>query len=140
MWIMAMHTRRRNLIAVVSSVAVVAFIAVTFGARWSAVRQNREEAEAMTGGDIARAPESIRRYGCGGCHTIPGVPGGDGQVGGPLSDLRKRVYIGGVLENTPDHLVGWIVNPKIYSPRSAMPASGITVTEAKDVAAFLYTK
>ena len=50
-------------------------------------QQNERVARAMTGGDPGRAPALIRRYGCAGCHTIPGIPGGDGQVGASLADL-----------------------------------------------------
>jgi cytochrome c len=55
--------------------------AVTY---WQSQKQTRDVASAMTGGYPSRAPELIRRYGCAGCHTISGIPGGDGQVGGPL--------------------------------------------------------
>ncbi|WP_407118881.1 c-type cytochrome [Bradyrhizobium sp. LMG 9283] len=103
-------------------------------------RQNESIARAITGGDPARAPALIRRYGCAGCHTIPGIPGGDGQVGASLSGLRSRVYIAGVTTNTPDNLVQWIVTPQAFSPRTAMPATGITEAEARDVAAYLYAQ
>jgi cytochrome c1 len=102
--------------------------------------QHQRVARAMTGGDPARAPALIRRYGCAGCHTIPGIPGGDGKVGASLADLRSRVYIAGVATNTPDNLVQWIVTPQALSPRTAMPATGITEAEARDVAAYLYAQ
>jgi cytochrome c len=95
-------------------------------------------ARTLTGGDPGRAPAVMRRYGCAGCHTIPGIPGADGQVGGPLGGLKQRVYIGGVATHTPDHLIRWIVAPQSFSPRSAMPATGIDEREARDVAAYLY--
>jgi cytochrome c len=117
----------------VASVAAV-------GMTWKAQHQSNSVAMAMTGGDLARAPDIIRRYGCAGCHTIPGIPGGDGQVGGPLSDIKHRVYVGGVLTNSPDNLVRWIVSPQAFSPRSAMPATGISEAEARDVAAFLSSR
>ena len=117
----------------VASVAAV-------GMTWKAQHQSNSVAMAMTGGDLARAPDIIRRYGCAGCHTIPGIPGGDGQVGGPLSDIKHRVYVGGVLTNSPDNLVRWIVSPQAFSPRSAMPATGISEAEARDVAAFLFSR
>ncbi|UQR60257.1 c-type cytochrome [Bradyrhizobium sp. C-145] len=103
-------------------------------------RQNESIARAMTGGDPARAPALIRRYGCAGCHTIPGIPGGDGKVGASLADLRSRVYIAGVAANAPDNLIRWIVSPQALSPRTAMPATGITEAEARDVAAYLYAQ
>jgi mono/diheme cytochrome c family protein len=107
---------------------------------WRVQYQSETMATAMAGGDPARAPALIRRYGCAGCHTIPGIPGGDGQVGGPLADIRHRVYVGGVITNSPDNLVHWIVSPQTFSPRSAMPATGISEAEARDVATYLYSR
>ncbi len=95
-------------------------------------------AVALTGGDPARAPALFRRYGCSGCHTIPGIPGADGQTGAPLVGLSKHVYIAGVLENRSDNLVAWIVSPQSFSPQTAMPNTGISEQEAKDLAAYLY--
>jgi cytochrome c2 len=100
--------------------------------------QQVASAIAMTGGDPRRAPALLRQYGCSGCHTITGVAGADGKVGGSLGGLSERVYIAGVLNNTPDNLVGWIVTPPVYSPRTAMPVTGITPAEARDIAAYLY--
>lgn len=107
---------------------------------WNAQHQSENVATAMAGGDLGHAPGIIRRYGCAGCHTIPGVPGGDGQVGGSLADIKHRVYVGGVAINTPDNLVRWIVSPQAFSPRSAMPATGISDAEARDVATYLYSQ
>ena len=103
-------------------------------------QQRRTVAMAMTGGDPARAPVLFRRYGCGGCHAIPGIDGADGKVGGPLGGLRERVYIAGVVNNTPGNLTRWIVNPQQFSPRTAMPATGISREEARDLAAYLYAQ
>lgn len=102
--------------------------------------QTERVARAMTGGDSGRAPALIRRFGCGGCHTIPGIPGADGLVGPSLEGLRRRVYVGGVTLNTPEALVRWIVSPQAVSPRSAMPATGIDEAGARDVAAYLYAR
>jgi mono/diheme cytochrome c family protein len=121
---------------VLGAAAAIAVAAAT----WTFGQSSEGVARAMTGGDPIRAPGIIRRYGCAGCHTITGIPGGDGQVGGPLSDLKHRVYIAGVLPNSPGNLVKWIVQPRAFSPRTAMPASDITEAEAKDVAAYLYAR
>jgi cytochrome c1 len=112
------------------------------GVWWWLQRPGETElvARTITGGDPARAPGLLRHYGCAGCHTIPGVPGADGKVGAPLAGLRSRVYIGGVVPNTAENLIAWLRDPRALSPRTAMPATGITETEARDVAAFLYSR
>jgi cytochrome c len=120
--------------------ALLVASATVIGALWQRQHQSEAIARAMTGGDLTRAPAIIRRYGCAGCHAIPGIPGGDGQVGGPLADIRHRVYVAGVVPNSPDTLVRWIVSPQTFSPRSAMPATGISEAEARDVAAYLYAR
>jgi cytochrome c2 len=115
-------------------------VATAIGAAWHLQHRSEAIARAMVGGDLARAPAIMRRYGCTGCHTIPGIAGGDGQVGGPLSGIKHRVYVGGVVPNSPQNLVRWIVSPQAFSPRSAMPATGISEAEARDVATYLYSR
>lgn len=107
---------------------------------YSAKERSKRQAMAMamTGGDPALAPPIFRQYGCSGCHTIPGIPGADGKVGGPLQGLSQRVYIGGVANNSADNLVAWIVSPQRFSPNSAMPATGVSAAEARHLAAYLY--
>ena len=107
---------------------------------WQSEAQAVEVAKALTRGDPSRAPALITKYGCGGCHTIPGAPGADGKVAGPLGGMRSRVYVGGVARHDADTLIRWIVAPQSISPHSAMPATGINEGEARDVAAFLYTR
>ena len=119
----------------------VAMLAVGGGAYAVKTRQQRTAvATAMTGGDPERAPDLFRRYGCGGCHAIPRIAGADGKVGGPLGGLRERVFIAGVANNTPGNLVRWIVDPRHFSPRTAMPATGISEKEARHLAAYLYAQ
>jgi cytochrome c2 len=107
---------------------------------WSGLRarQDADLATALTGGDPARGPALMIRFGCGGCHTIPGVPGADGRVGPSLFGLRKRVFVGDGVSNTGPGLIAWIVDPRALSPRSAMPVTGISSDQARDVAAYLY--
>jgi cytochrome c1 len=102
-------------------------------------RDTRQMAVALTQGDPDRAPALLVRYGCAGCHAIPGVSGANGQIGPPLGGIAGRVYIGGVTLNQPENLIRWIVDPRSVDPRTAMPVTGITLEEARDVAAFLYT-
>jgi len=104
----------------------------------SSQHEARTLAMTLTGGNPDNAPALLRRYGCAGCHTIDVLTGATGLVGPPLQHLRQRTYIAGHLQNTADNLIQWIVAPQRASPGSAMPDTGITESEARDVAAFLY--
>ena len=86
-----------------------------------------------------RGAKLISRYGCGSCHTIPGINGADGMVGPPLDHWQKRGYIAGVLPNDPDNLALWISHPQRVIPGADMPEMGVKPQEARDIAAYLYT-
>jgi cytochrome c1 len=131
--------RKSPVLYAVALTAVAA--AVWFGvAKWKSQSQRIEIGRALTQGDPAHAPVIMRRYGCTGCHTIPGIVGADGQVGGSLADISKRVYVGGVINNSAENLVRWIVSPQSFLANSAMPATGISEDEARDVVAYLYSR
>lgn len=93
---------------------------------------------AVPGGDAGKAPALVTAYGCGSCHTIPGVDGADGRIGPDLSGLADRQNIAGRLENTPDSLVRWISEPQEVDPGNLMPDLGVTDAAARDIAAYLY--
>lgn len=96
-------------------------------------------ASTVEGADPARGAELIDAYGCGACHTIPGVRRADGRVGPNLEDVASQHYIAGALVTTPDNLARWIREPQSIEPGTAMPDLGLTVQESRDVAAYLYT-
>lgn len=136
-----MWRARSKVMAMACTIGVVAIASGAAAAvAYSWRSQHDRVARAVTGGNPERAPPLLRRYGCSGCHTIPGIPGADGQVGASLADIRKRVYVGGGTTNSAENLVRWIVLPQSFSPASAMPATGISEDEARDVAAYLYAQ
>lgn len=94
---------------------------------------------AIPNASADRGKQAIASYGCGACHTIPGVAVARGMVGPPLTNWARRGIIAGHLANTPDNLVAWIVDPPKYSPGTAMPRLGVSEAEARDMAAYLYT-
>jgi len=98
------------------------------------------EREALSGGNPRHGRELIARYGCGSCHTVPGVPGAQASVGPPLRDVRKRLYIAGRLTNTPENLSTWIRDPRAIDPKTVMPALGVDEAEARDISAYLYSR
>jgi cytochrome c len=134
-------TRTVSALSLIAACAVIALATILWLAtqQWSEASERDATARALTGGDRTQAATLMTRYGCAGCHTIPGVPGADGQVGGPLVDMRKRVFIAGVLPNTASNLIDWMVQPQAHDRDVAMPPTGITPAEARDVAAWLYS-
>lgn len=91
-----------------------------------------------TGGEPERGAQLIRSYGCGACHTVPGIRGANGVVAPPLTQFAQRTFIAGELPNTPQNLVRWIRDPHSVEKGTAMPALGLSDREARDVAAYLY--
>jgi cytochrome c len=98
-----------------------------------------KRAAELTGGDPARGRAKIQYYGCGACHTIPGVDGADALVGPELTHFASRVYVAGVLPNSPQNVVRWIQNPKQIDRLTAMPNLNVTEADARDITGYLYT-
>lgn len=89
--------------------------------------------------DPERGKVALQQYACATCHVIPGVVGAKSLVGPPLDGFAKRIYIAGSLPNTPENLIEWLKNPQQISSSSAMPDLGVTESDARDIAAYLYT-
>ena len=88
-------------------------------------------------GDPRLGRELLASYGCGACHTIPGVKGADALVGPPLTSFAHRSYVAGQLANTPENLARWIQDPQQVEPGTAMPDLGVNAEEARNMAAYL---
>ena len=63
-----------------------------------------------------------------------------GSVGPPLDGIPLRVIIGGRLNNTPENMQKWIRDPQQVAPGTAMPDLNVGAGDARDIAAFLYTR
>jgi cytochrome c len=92
----------------------------------------------VPGGHATNGRNYMEAAGCGSCHMIPGVVNARGMVGPSLEHFAQRSFIAGEVPNTTDNLVKWIVNPPSIEPKTAMPVLGVTPTEARDIAAYLY--
>jgi cytochrome c2 len=121
--------------------AIAALFAVggTFVAYRQGQRTARENAEALTGGDSAAGKLLIGRYGCGGCHEIPGIDGAQGRAGPPLDDVAVRTVLAGRLPNDPANMVRWLRDPQGVVPGNGMPDLGVSDKDARDMSAYLYT-
>jgi cytochrome c1 len=117
----------------------LAGIGTAVGLLWPRELDPAPELAAFTGGAPERGRQTLARHGCPTCHVIPGVPQADGLVGPPLDHFASRVYVGGVVPNTPDNLIAWLIDPPAIDPLTAMPATGLSEADARDIAAYLYT-
>ena len=103
-------------------------------------RDMRVHAAAITGGDPLRGEAMFIQYGCGSCHGVKHVRKATGTVGPPLDGIAIRTVIAGKLDNTPENLERWIRDPQHVTPRTAMPDLRVGQRDARDIAAFLYTR
>ncbi len=101
--------------------------------------ESASSSAAATGGDAHRGRALIRQDGCGSCHTIPGIEDATGDVGPPLTAVGRRIYLAGLVRNTPDGMVAWLRNPQAIVPGNVMPNMQIDERDARDIAAYLYT-
>jgi cytochrome c2 len=101
--------------------------------------RSQQEVAALTGGDPEQGRELIRRYGCDSCHTIPGIPTADANVGPPLTSIARRMYLAGHIENTPENMMRWIQHPHAFDERTAMPEMGVSEGHSRHITAYLYT-
>ena len=91
------------------------------------------------GGDPENGKLLLRQFACGSCHMIPGVAAANGKVGPPLAGVASRVYLAGVLANTPQSMASFIRSPHKADPKTAMPDMGVGEAHARDMVAYLYT-
>ncbi len=122
----------------------IIFLALAVGTLTFMILTNRETtavapAYAVDGGSADQGPDAIQRYGCGSCHSIPGVNGAVGVVGPSLEHFGSRSFIAGHFPNVPDNLVAGITQPQQLLPGNAMPDMDVSNASARDIAAYLYT-
>lgn len=81
----------------------------------------------------------FRQYACDNCHIIGGMVGPKTHVGPSLEKWRERKYIAGVLPNTHENLVRWIVAPQDVSAHTMMPDLDVLEVHAQYMARYLMT-
>lgn len=91
----------------------------------------------VAGGDAANGRLLLRQFGCGTCHRIPGVAAAEGTTGPPLAGAARRVYLAGVVPNSPENMARWIRAPQRHKPSTTMPDLRVTEAQARDMVAYL---
>ena len=105
-----------------------------------ACKQPPEERVTTQAPAEKRGLAAIKRAGCGACHEIDGIEWPRGRAGPSLMGFDDRTPIAGVLPNTPANLAAFIRNASAVVPGSTMPPMPVTEREARDIAAYLYSR
>lgn len=90
-------------------------------------------------GDARTGQMIIAQQACGACHRIPGVAAAEGTAGPALDHFATQPKIAGVLPNTPASLTQFLRTPEMVVRNGAMPNTALTETQARQIAAYLYT-
>lgn len=133
-WIRHSDTTRSQVLSQVSGVLLIIVTTIGLSSCSSAPASPRIVSEH---GDTAPGAAAIVKYGCGSCHTIPGINAARGLVGPPLTGVGSRVYIAGLLLTNTDNLVRWISNPQGINEHTVMPNLGVTPQDALNISAYL---
>jgi cytochrome c len=97
---------------------------------------------ASIGGDAALGRQLFVTKGCVACHKAPGVPEATGIVGPDLRGMGSpatRSKIAALLDNTPENMKHWLLDPPSVKPGTSMPNLGLTEAEATNLTAFMET-
>lgn len=122
------------------AVALVAAALAAVGAlQMDHERAVQRAAADYAGGDPHMGRNDMVSYGCVACHIVPGFPGTNSHVGPSLESFGARTYVAGAAENTPENLIHFIRDPRSVAPKSAMPTLGVSESDARNLAAYLYT-
>ncbi len=121
-----------------SALRLLAFSCLSLFAGCGPSSEDARWAADTTGGDPAPGKVAIRHYGCIACHTIDGMSDSQALVGPPLTRMAGRSYLAGSMENNAANLIRWIQQPREINPDTAMPDTGVTEHDARDIAAYLY--
>lgn len=89
--------------------------------------------------EISAGQKRFQIAGCWACHAVKGTHF-NGKIGPDLTHLMSRREIGsGVLDNTPENLKAWVVNPQQSKPGCLMPQSKISGANLDELVAYLET-
>jgi cytochrome c len=89
-------------------------------------------------GNAEHGRQLVLQKGCGGCHTISGVPGATGVAGPNLTNIALRPTLAGEsVPNSSATLEQWLLDPQSLKPGTTMPKLGLSEQEARDLTAFL---
>jgi cytochrome c1 len=88
---------------------------------------------------FARMMDRLRRAALIGFVALAACGRDQGKAFADAAALTGGNAYAGVLTNTPQHMVSWIMDPPAIDSATAMPNAGVTEQDARDITAYLYT-
>ena len=93
----------------------------------------------LTGGDPELGRKKLAMRSCVSCHSIPGVPRGEGKSAPSLAHWSGRSTFLNTYPNTPENLEKWLEKPSHRKPGTTMPDMSINPQDSRDMAAYLFS-
>ncbi|MCO4753038.1 MAG: c-type cytochrome [Bacteriovoracaceae bacterium] len=103
--------------------------------QWVAPEQGWKKLKQVS--NRKRGKRLLKRFGCTGCHIIPGIRSLNSYGGPPLTNWKKRHFIAGSVANNPINLVQWIRFPETINKGTMMPNLNVSERDAWDMANYL---
>jgi cytochrome c oxidase subunit 2 len=103
------------------------------------VPANLNLAGDLASGDVARGLRIYQEQTCGTCHAIEGVS--TARYAPDLSHIAGRQTLGAgvIMNNSPETLYKWLLDPQAFKPGCNMPNFHLTPEQTRDVVAYLET-
>jgi cytochrome c oxidase subunit 2 len=99
--------------------------------------QQQQAPVAAKTGEAAKGEQVFMTGACIGCHTI-GDTKAQGKVGPNLTHFAtRRLFAGGVLDNTPENLTRWLTDPPAVKPGTVMPNLHLSPEQISALVAYL---
>jgi cytochrome c oxidase subunit II len=90
-------------------------------------------------GDAAQGARDFQQLSCASCHTIRGTAANE-RIGPDLTHVASRQTIAaGRLENTPENLARWLLEPDLVKPGCKMPNLHLPREQLNSLVAYLET-
>jgi cytochrome c oxidase subunit 2 len=106
-------------------------------AKWE--REEMTIAAIPSSGAAAQGAQYFQQMSCASCHTIRGTAA-QARIGPDLTHVASRETLAaGRLENTPQNLAQWLVDPDQIKPGCQMPNLHLTRQQRDSLVAYLET-
>ena len=97
------------------------------------------QAAAAPEGEAAKGLALFQQLSCTSCHAVKGTPA-TAQVAPDLTHLASRRQLGaGIMDNTPENLHRWLMDPQKVKPGVLMPSFNLTDEQANELVAYFET-